>query len=63
MSRTDPPNTGDLIMTRRAGKLTPDERVDVATRTRTDPVRKPPSIMSRSSKVKPREEKMHGAVS
>ena len=53
VSRIEPPNTGDRIMTLRAGKLTPDDSVEVATRTRIDPLRKPPSTMSRSSKVKP----------
>ena len=53
----DPPNTGDLMITLRAGRLTPEESVEVASRTRRDPERKPPSMMSLSSKVRPEVEK------
>jgi hypothetical protein len=40
-------------MTLRAGKLTPDDRVEVATRILRIPCLKEFSTMSRSSKVKP----------
>lgn len=46
------------MMTRRAGRLTPDERVEVAARTLTRPWRKAPSNTSRSSKVKPKPRKV-----
>ena len=52
----EPPNRGDLMITLLAGRLTPDESVEVASRTRRDPERKPPSMISRSSKVRPEEE-------
>lgn len=42
-------------MTLRAGKFTPDESVEVAARTLIKPWRKAPSMMSRSSKVRPGE--------
>ena len=38
-----------------AGRLTPDERVDVQTRTRKTPCLKEPSMMSRSSYVRPKK--------
>ena len=53
VSITRPPNIGDLTMTRRAGRLTPEDRVDVATSIFTKPWRNAPSTMSLSSKVKP----------
>lgn len=43
------------MMMRRAGRFTPDESVEVAARTRIRPCRKAPSMMSRSSKVRPEE--------
>lgn len=46
------------MMTRRAGRLTPEDRVEVAARTLTRPWRKAPSSTSRSSKVKPNPAKL-----
>lgn len=43
------------MMTLRAGRLTPDERVEVAARTLIMPWRKAPSNTSRSSNVNPAE--------
>ena len=48
-----PWNTGVRIKTRRAGRFTPDDRVDVAIKTLRIPCLKAPSTMSRSSNVKP----------
>lgn len=47
-------------MTRRAGRLTPEERVEVAARTLTRPWRKAPSNTSRSSKVNPETKQRDG---
>lgn len=48
-----PPNNGVRMITRRAGKLTPELRVLVATITRNDRFEKAVSIISLSSNVKP----------
>lgn len=50
-----PLKVGVRIMTLRAGRFTPDERVEVAARTLTIPWRNAPSSTSRSSKVNPKE--------
>lgn len=50
-------------MTRRAGRLTPEERVEVAARTLTRPWRKAASNTSRSSKVNPETKKSDGNCS
>jgi len=52
-SRDLPWNTGERIMTRRAGRFTPELKVEVATSTLKAPERKQASRMSRSSNVKP----------
>lgn len=52
-----PLNVGVRIMTLRAGRFTPEERVEVAARTLTTPWRNAPSSTSRSSKVNPTEAK------
>lgn len=57
-SSTCPLKVGVRIITRRAGRLTPEERVEVAARTLTRPRRKAPSNTSRSSKVKPKPRKV-----
>jgi hypothetical protein len=54
---------GDLMMTLRAGKLTPEDKVEVATRTLIRLFRKPPSTMSLSSKVSPAKKKKEGKAS
>lgn len=46
-------NDGERIITLRAGKLTPEDSVDVATSTFKVPLRKFPSMMFLSSSVKP----------
>lgn len=48
-----PPNNGERIMTRLAGKFTPELNVLVATIIFNAPILKPFSIMSRSSVVRP----------
>lgn len=48
-----PLKVGVRMMTLRAGRLTPDERVEVAARTLINPWRKAPSSTSRSSNVNP----------
>lgn len=48
-----PPNMGDRIITRRAGKLTPELNVLVAMITRIVDLQNELSIMSRSSNVNP----------
>ena len=53
MSISAPWKVGVLISTRLAGRLTPDERVEVATSTFSVPPLKAPSKMSRSSNVRP----------
>lgn len=55
-SNKRPLKVGVRMMTLRAGRLTPEERVEVAARTLTIPWRKAPSNTSRSSNVKPTEE-------
>ena len=45
------------MMTRLAGKFTPEDSVEVATRTRKMPFLNAPSTMSRSSKVRPEKVK------
>ena len=47
-------NVGDLTITLRAGKFTPEDRVDVAIKTLMIPCLKLPSIMSLSSNVSPK---------
>lgn len=54
MSSRCPLNTGVLMITRRAGRFTPEDKVEVATRTLRKPWRKAPSRMSRSSNVRPK---------
>ena len=44
---------GHRMMTRLAGKFTPEDSVEVATSTRKMPFLNAPSMMSRSSKVRP----------
>ena len=50
-----PWNTGVRMRTRRAGRFTPEDRVEVAIKTFSMPCRKAPSTMSLSSKVRPVE--------
>lgn len=52
-SNKRPLKVGVRMMTLRAGRLTPEERVEVAARTLTMPWRKAPSNTSRSSNVRP----------
>ena len=49
---------GQRTITRLAGRFTPAESVEVDINTRSEPCLKAPSIMSRSSKVKPIIEKI-----
>ena len=55
ISRIRPLKIGVRIITRRAGKFTPDERVEVAAKTRIWPWRKALSMISLSSKVRPKK--------
>lgn len=54
-----PLKVGVRMMTLRAGRLTPEDSVEVAARTLTRPCRNAPSNTSRSSNVKPTETNFH----